>query len=58
MNVNEKDFYESEVSARRIYELLESKQDFTTWFKFHAKRMKLVEGLHYARVAYKDKHRY
>ncbi len=52
------DFYESTVSARRIHELLEVKKDFTDWFKYHAKNMKLVEGVHYTKVTYKDRHRY
>jgi len=52
------DFYESTVSARRIHELLEVKKDFTDWFKYHAKNMKLVEGVHYTKVTYKDRHKY
>jgi phage anti-repressor protein len=58
IDFNEEDFYESKVSARRIYELLKVRQEFATWFKYHAKNMKLVEGEHYTKVTQKDRHKY
>ncbi len=56
VDINKEDFYESTVSARRIHELLEVKADFSDWFKYHAKNMRLVEGVHYTKVTYKDRH--
>ncbi len=51
VDINKEDYYESTVSARRIHKLLGAKQAFTNWFKYHAKNMKLVEGVHYTKVA-------
>ncbi len=56
VDINKEDFYESTVSARRIYELLGVKKAFADWFKYHAENMKLVEGVHYTKVAFKDRH--
>ncbi len=47
---------ESTVSARRVYEVLEVRRDFTSWFKYHVKINGLVEGRDYFKVAYKDRH--
>ncbi len=54
VDINKEDYYESTVSAREIYELLEVRQQFANWFQYHAKNMRLVEGVHYTKVTYKD----
>ncbi len=51
-------FYDSEVSARDLHKLLEIEEPFYDWFKGHVKMLGLEEGVHYTKVAYKDRHKY
>ncbi len=52
VDFNENYFSGSTVKAREVHEVLGAKQDFTSWFKYHAKNMGLVEDVDYVKVKF------